>query len=152
MVDSFPNDFFVSEVDRHIVLSFTFLVAYEHLAVFLETPCHGIRSSTDYVVCRYILSCQLMLSYECYIVAFSSFKYAAVFAAFVAGIALSVGLDFGAKFLVSFAESLEDREIMRVIVECCLQEKVFNKYYSLLINKLCHHDKNHRFTLQVGFF
>ncbi|MCO5609437.1 hypothetical protein L7F22_063663 [Adiantum nelumboides] len=42
----------------------------------------------------------------------------------------------------------QDREIMRVIVECCLQEKVFNKYYSLLINKLCHHDKNHRFTLQ----
>ncbi|KAI5079664.1 hypothetical protein GOP47_0005143, partial [Adiantum capillus-veneris] len=42
----------------------------------------------------------------------------------------------------------QDREIMRVIVECCLQEKVFNKYYSLLINKLCQHDKNHRFTIQ----
>ncbi|KAH7427309.1 hypothetical protein KP509_10G038400 [Ceratopteris richardii] len=42
----------------------------------------------------------------------------------------------------------QDREIMRVIVECCLQEKFFNKYYSLLINKLCHHDKNQRFTLQ----
>eukprot|EP00250_Pteridium_aquilinum_P008362 c17886_g1_i3 orf=144-2522(+) len=42
----------------------------------------------------------------------------------------------------------QDREIMRVIVECCLQEKAFNKYYSLLIDKLCHHDKNHKFTLQ----
>ncbi|XP_002980767.2 nucleolar MIF4G domain-containing protein 1 [Selaginella moellendorffii] len=42
----------------------------------------------------------------------------------------------------------QDREIMRVILECCLQEKVFNKYYALLASKLCHHDKNHRFTLQ----
>lgn len=42
----------------------------------------------------------------------------------------------------------QDREIVRVLVECCLQEKVFNKYYSLLAAKLCHHDKNHKFTLQ----
>jgi len=41
-----------------------------------------------------------------------------------------------------------DREIMRVLVECCLQEKVFNKYYTVLASKLCEHDKNHRFTLQ----
>ncbi|OVA16448.1 MIF4G-like [Macleaya cordata] len=42
----------------------------------------------------------------------------------------------------------QDREIMRVIVECCLQEKVFNKYYTILASKLCSHDKNHKFTLQ----
>ncbi|XP_068635557.1 uncharacterized protein [Aristolochia californica] len=42
----------------------------------------------------------------------------------------------------------QDREIMRVLVECCLQEKVFNKYYSALGSKLCSHDKNHKFTLQ----
>lgn len=42
----------------------------------------------------------------------------------------------------------QDREVVRVIIECCLQEKMFNKYYSLLIGKLCHHDKNHKFTLQ----
>ncbi|KAL5770276.1 hypothetical protein ACOSP7_014430 [Xanthoceras sorbifolium] len=42
----------------------------------------------------------------------------------------------------------QDREIMRVLVECCLQEKVFNKYYTILASKLCEHDKNHRFTLQ----
>lgn len=41
-----------------------------------------------------------------------------------------------------------DREIMRVLVECCLQEKVFNKYYTVLASKLCEHDKNHKFTLQ----
>ncbi|KAM0020913.1 putative initiation factor eIF-4 gamma, MA3 [Helianthus debilis subsp. tardiflorus] len=43
---------------------------------------------------------------------------------------------------------LQDREIMRVLVECCLQEKVFNKYYCVLASKLCNHDKNHKFTLQ----
>ncbi|XP_041024108.1 nucleolar MIF4G domain-containing protein 1 isoform X2 [Juglans microcarpa x Juglans regia] len=42
----------------------------------------------------------------------------------------------------------QDREIMRVLVECCLQEKVFNKYYTVLASKLCEHDKNHKFTLQ----
>ncbi|KNA11125.1 hypothetical protein SOVF_138080 [Spinacia oleracea] len=42
----------------------------------------------------------------------------------------------------------QDREIMRVLVECCLQEKVFNKYYTALASKLCSHDKNHKFTLQ----
>ncbi|KAL3755002.1 hypothetical protein ACJRO7_002130 [Eucalyptus globulus] len=42
----------------------------------------------------------------------------------------------------------QDREIMRVLVECCLQEKVFNKYYTVLAAKLCEHDKNHKFTLQ----
>lgn len=40
---------------------------------------------------------------------------------------------------------------MRVLVECCLQEKVFNKYYTVLAAKLCEHDKNHKFTLQVIF-
>nr|GMD41291.1 nucleolar MIF4G domain-containing protein 1 [Ipomoea batatas] len=42
----------------------------------------------------------------------------------------------------------QDREIMRVLLECCLQEKVFNKYYCALASKLCSHDKNHKFTLQ----
>lgn len=41
---------------------------------------------------------------------------------------------------------------MRVLVECCLQEKVFNKYYCVLASKLCSHDKNHKFTLQVFLF
>lgn len=38
---------------------------------------------------------------------------------------------------------------MRVLMECCLQEKVFNKYYTILGSKLCKHNKNHKFTLQV---
>lgn len=42
----------------------------------------------------------------------------------------------------------QDREIMRVLLACCLQEKAFNKYYTVLALKLCSHDKNHKFTLQ----
>ncbi|XP_031392442.1 nucleolar MIF4G domain-containing protein 1-like [Punica granatum] len=42
----------------------------------------------------------------------------------------------------------QDRDIIRVLVECCLREKVFNKYYTVLASKLCEHDKNHKFTLQ----
>ncbi|CAL5422132.1 unnamed protein product [Camellia sinensis] len=42
----------------------------------------------------------------------------------------------------------QDREIMRVLVECILQEQIFNKYYSVLAIKLCSHDKNHKITLQ----
>ncbi|KAK5785817.1 hypothetical protein PVK06_040436 [Gossypium arboreum] len=45
----------------------------------------------------------------------------------------------------------QDRDIMRVLVECCLQEKVFNRYYTVLAAKLCEHEKNHKFTLQVVF-
>ncbi|XP_042377339.1 nucleolar MIF4G domain-containing protein 1-like [Zingiber officinale] len=42
----------------------------------------------------------------------------------------------------------QDREIMRVLVDCCLQEKVFNKYYTVLASKLCNYDKNNKFSLQ----
>lgn len=43
----------------------------------------------------------------------------------------------------------QDREVMRVVTECCLQEKAFNKYYSLLASRLCAVHKQHKFSLQV---
>nr|CAB3460202.1 unnamed protein product [Digitaria exilis] len=43
---------------------------------------------------------------------------------------------------------INDREIIRVIIDCCLQEKMFNKYYTILASKLCSHEKNHKFSLQ----
>ncbi|KAJ8428821.1 hypothetical protein Cgig2_021076 [Carnegiea gigantea] len=58
-------------------------------------------------------------------------------------------LDAFEKLLGLNLQGKQDREIMRVLVECCLQEKVFNKYYTALASKLCSHDKNHKFTLQV---
>ncbi|GAB2235432.1 hypothetical protein Droror1_Dr00025857 [Drosera rotundifolia] len=57
-------------------------------------------------------------------------------------------LDAFEKLLRLDLQGKQDREVMRVLVQCCLQEKVFNKYYSALASKLCSHDKNHKFTLQ----
>ncbi|XP_076895360.1 uncharacterized protein LOC143547956 isoform X2 [Bidens hawaiensis] len=57
-------------------------------------------------------------------------------------------IDAFEKLLRLDLQGKQDREIMRVVVECCLQEKVFNKYYCVLASKLCNHDKNHKFTLQ----
>ncbi|CAI7728429.1 unnamed protein product [Closterium sp. NIES-53] len=42
----------------------------------------------------------------------------------------------------------QDREILRVLVECCMQERHFNKYYSLLAGRLCGHARSHKFSLQ----
>ncbi|KAK9053397.1 hypothetical protein SSX86_030031 [Deinandra increscens subsp. villosa] len=57
-------------------------------------------------------------------------------------------IDAFEKLLRLDLQGKQDREILRVLVECCLQEKVFNKYYCVLALKLCNHDKNHKFTLQ----
>ncbi|BBN14494.1 nucleolar MIF4G domain-containing protein 1 [Marchantia polymorpha subsp. ruderalis] len=57
-------------------------------------------------------------------------------------------LDAFEKILRLKLPGTQDREVLRVIVECCLQEKVFNKYYALLAAKICQHDKNHKFTMQ----
>ncbi|KAM7273148.1 hypothetical protein ACFE04_027812 [Oxalis oulophora] len=58
-------------------------------------------------------------------------------------------IDAFEKLLRFDLQGKQDREIIRVLVNCCLQEKVFNKYYTVLASKLCEHDKNHKFTLQV---
>ncbi|KAK4351104.1 hypothetical protein RND71_030417 [Anisodus tanguticus] len=57
-------------------------------------------------------------------------------------------IDAFEKLLRLDLQGKQDREIMRVLVECCLQEKAFNKYYCFLASKLCSHDKNNKFTLQ----
>ncbi|XP_062180949.1 uncharacterized protein LOC133885278 isoform X1 [Phragmites australis] len=57
-------------------------------------------------------------------------------------------LDAFEKLLRLGLSGKQDREIIRVIVDCCLQEKMFNKYYIVLASKLCSHEKNHKFSLQ----
>lgn len=46
----------------------------------------------------------------------------------------------------------QDREIIRVLVDCCLQEKIYNPYYATLGTKLCQQNHNHKFTLQFVFW
>ncbi|KAG7197752.1 hypothetical protein KM043_001576 [Ampulex compressa] len=42
----------------------------------------------------------------------------------------------------------QGREIINVILHCCLQEKKFNPYYAVLTQKLCAYDRKHQLTLQ----
>ena len=46
----------------------------------------------------------------------------------------------------------EDREIVRVLVECCGQEKTFNKFYAELASLLCAHNRQFKTTLQFSFW
>ena len=43
----------------------------------------------------------------------------------------------------------QDREIPRVLLECCLQEKAYNPYYEVLSTKLCERQRTHRLTFQL---
>jgi hypothetical protein len=38
----------------------------------------------------------------------------------------------------------QDREVVRVLVECALQERYWNAYYGLLATKLATHSKSHK--------
>ena len=42
----------------------------------------------------------------------------------------------------------QEREIVRVTVECCLFEKLYNPYYAQLLVRLCNISKSHKVTLQ----
>lgn len=35
----------------------------------------------------------------------------------------------------------QEREIVHVLMDCCLQEKTFNAYYAVLGEKFCSHDR-----------
>ncbi|XP_011313367.1 nucleolar MIF4G domain-containing protein 1 isoform X2 [Fopius arisanus] len=40
------------------------------------------------------------------------------------------------------------REIIYILVDCCLQEKMFNPYYAVLAQKFCDFDRRNQMTLQ----
>lgn len=56
--------------------------------------------------------------------------------------------DAAEKLLRLNLKGQQEREIVKVIIECCLQEKTWNVYYGLVINRLCKLAKGHRVTLQ----
>ncbi|KAJ6379859.1 hypothetical protein OIU76_016506 [Salix suchowensis] len=56
-------------------------------------------------------------------------QYAAVFAAFVAGLACSVGMDFSAKFMALLAKAFED--------ECLKEDHISLRNLTLLLSYLC---------------
>lgn len=46
----------------------------------------------------------------------------------------------------------QQREFIRVALHCCNLEKVYNPYYTLVLNHLCSESYNHRFTLQYALW
>ncbi|XP_008553465.1 nucleolar MIF4G domain-containing protein 1 homolog [Microplitis demolitor] len=44
------------------------------------------------------------------------------------------------------------REIIYVIMDCCLQEKKFNPYYAVLAQKFCDYDRKNQMTLQYSLW
>jgi hypothetical protein len=43
-------------------------------------------------------------------------------------------------------------QVIRVLLECCLNERTYNPYYALLAGRLCQHSHNHKFTLQYAMW
>ena len=43
----------------------------------------------------------------------------------------------------------QEREILRVLIECCMREKAYNNFYALLAERVCGESRQMRFTLQL---
>ncbi|KNC87628.1 hypothetical protein SARC_00259 [Sphaeroforma arctica JP610] len=61
-------------------------------------------------------------------------------------------LDAFEKLLRLGLKDKQEREIVKVIIECCMQEKVYNPYYAYLSSKFCHFNYNYKFTFQYSFW
>ena len=46
----------------------------------------------------------------------------------------------------------QEREYVRVLIACCLEEKFYNPFYAALGNKLCEYTHSHRITFQYSFW
>lgn len=46
----------------------------------------------------------------------------------------------------------QDREVVRVIIECCAQEKSYNAFYSELAAMLCAHNRQYKTSIQFIFW
>ncbi|KAK5877762.1 hypothetical protein CesoFtcFv8_025239 [Champsocephalus esox] len=46
----------------------------------------------------------------------------------------------------------QEREIVNVLMDCCLQEKTFNGYYAVLGEKFCSHDRRFQMTFQFSLW
>ncbi|KAJ3124246.1 suppressor of glycerol defect [Nowakowskiella sp. JEL0407] len=46
----------------------------------------------------------------------------------------------------------QEREIIRVLLHCCGQEKVYNPYYALVAKRFCEHSHGHKITLQYALW
>lgn len=57
-------------------------------------------------------------------------------------------LDAFEKLLRMGLKEHQEREIIHVLMDCCLQEKTFNPFYAVLGEKFCSHDRRFQMTFQ----
>ena len=67
---------------------------------------------------------------------------------FLATMGSEDAIDAAEKLLRLNLKGQQEREIVKVIIECSLHEKTWNIYYGLVLNRLCKLAKGHRVTLQ----
>lgn len=46
----------------------------------------------------------------------------------------------------------QEREIVHVLIDCCLQEKTFNPFYAILGEKFCNYDRRFQMTFQCSMW
>ncbi len=68
-------------------------------------------------------------------------------AIFLAVMSSEDAVDAAEKLLRLNLKGSQEREIVRVTVECCMHEPAWNPYYGLLLTRLCTLAKGHRVTL-----
>ncbi|XP_060731228.1 nucleolar MIF4G domain-containing protein 1 [Tachysurus vachellii] len=57
-------------------------------------------------------------------------------------------LDAFEKLLRLGLKGQQERDIVHVLIDCCLQEKTFNGFYAVLAEKFCEHDRHFQMTFQ----
>ncbi|XP_056155618.1 nucleolar MIF4G domain-containing protein 1 [Lampris incognitus] len=61
-------------------------------------------------------------------------------------------LDAFEKVLRMGLKGQQEREIVHVLMDCCLQEKGFNAFYAVLGEKFCSHDRHFQMTFQFSLW
>ncbi|KAM3593416.1 uncharacterized protein V6R79_012506 [Siganus canaliculatus] len=61
-------------------------------------------------------------------------------------------LDAFEKLLRMGLKDKQEREIVHVLMDCCLQEKTFNAYYAVLGEKFCSQDRRFQMTFQFSLW
>ncbi|XP_034885691.1 nucleolar MIF4G domain-containing protein 1 [Mirounga leonina] len=61
-------------------------------------------------------------------------------------------LDAFEKLLKLGLKDQQEREIVHVLVDCCLQEKTFNPFYAFLAGKFCEHHRRFQMTFQFSIW
>ncbi|XP_046526162.1 nucleolar MIF4G domain-containing protein 1 isoform X3 [Equus quagga] len=61
-------------------------------------------------------------------------------------------LDAFEKLLKLGLKDQQEREIVHVLMDCCLQEKTYNPFYAFLASKFCEHERRFQMTFQFSIW